>query len=153
MITPFRRYEVVTEWVNQNTGKIHSSRNTINLFEVKEWWETDNAQEGFDDNVKRTTVSMYMGQGSINTFRIAYRDFDRIMTDFLHSAKLLDDESMPDNKKKVRRSMYTYEGEVLFVFVMNKEVLACNVFPYGPLPTSQEEAYHKVLTSSITTFN
>lgn len=154
MRLPFRKYEVTVDWMNDNTGEMHSCLSSINLSNVKEWSSVDNNEAGFPDKKDRTLVMMYE-QCKSQYIRVPYKEFDLVMDNFLYESKLLDDGSLPDDKKKLERKSikWTYNGPVAFVFGENEHIIACNVFPQGCPLSTPDDIIFNVLQSMITTKN
>lgn len=148
MIRPFRKYQVVKDWIDQDKNTFESSVCTINLFDVTRWNTCNNAREEFNDTIERCIICLEDGA---YIFRVSYSEFDKVMTEFLYEARLLDDRSMKSKKKE--KEYKPYEGPIRYMFEQGINFMSCIVYPKNFYTEDEKEAIDRCLWAVITPYN
>ncbi len=149
MILPYRRYKTKISWINKDHNTFERRAFVFNLFLVDDWMECENAAEGFNDKIARTAISLKSGEKI--KIEVSFKEFDRLMNEFLEEVQLLDDNSSPVHKPKIAK--LTYSGMMQSKFAESHGRIATTFMPSGQDPKTMEDAINLCLFSNITPLN
>lgn len=141
MIQPFRKFHITVDWIDENSREKKSSNEIINLHDIRNYGEHNE----FNDNIPRTVITFMNGQFMVA--RINWKEFDRVMSEFLREIGLLDERS---SKKKVNK-----EGLMKYVFNVNSPyVVACS-YPtrFNMEDARAEDWVQNMIWHNVTTYN
>jgi hypothetical protein len=145
MITAYREYKTIRDFVSEKTKKVCSVKATINLFDIKSWEETDNEEAGFFDNIKRTFIIEKSGAGT--DIRVSYDEFTKIMESLYSEYGLLDRQSLKKSDRQI------YSGPIKVNFSSQPDKLSVTFHRKGFQPRSFEDAVFNCLFSNVTPMN
>lgn len=136
---PLRPYKCLKDIPDENTGKLYTMMQTINLFDVVRWCECSNDLEGIKDNINRTIVSTEM---TSFIFRVSYHEFDGIMEQLYKQFDLYDSRSL------IKPDRLNYQGFIQAKGSSNKEMLAVTFHRKGYEPTDFNDfAFHAIFSN------
>lgn len=90
----YRKFRAIVQWWDESTGKIESTRKTLDLGSIQDFEELN--EPNFKDGKKRIYVRYTVGIPP-QILLISYDEFDKIFTEYLEQVMRIDQRSV---KKK-----------------------------------------------------
>jgi hypothetical protein len=141
----FKKYSCLATWHDEDTKETHVFAKVFNLFDVDSYNDVNNASEGFQDEVKRTSVIFQNGKMVyINT---SFQKFDEVFTEAMKDSQLMDITADKKKEKMPFEAKYKYSGAIKHTFLKTETLLSCRVTPIDY--KSEGKPFEDVMANSI----